>query len=116
MVTAPVTKEAVSMEWIYLILAGLLEMGWAIGLKYTEGFSRPWPSIWTIVAMIASFYFLSQALKTLPVGTGYAVWTGIGTVGTALLGMVIWGESVAPLRLLSLTLIVLGMIGLKLSA
>ncbi|NOS79279.1 MAG: quaternary ammonium compound efflux SMR transporter SugE [Nitrospira sp.] len=104
------------MEWIYLILAGLLEMGWAIGLKYTEGFSRPWPSLWTIGAMIASFYFLSQALRTIPVGTGYAVWTGIGAVGTALLGMVILGESVAPLRLLSLTLIVLGMMGLKLSA
>jgi quaternary ammonium compound-resistance protein SugE len=104
------------MEWIYLILAGLLEMGWAIGLKYTEGFSRPWPSLGTITAMIASFYFLSQALRTIPVGTGYAVWTGIGAVGTALLGMVILGESVAPLRLLSLTLIVLGMMGLKLSA
>jgi quaternary ammonium compound-resistance protein SugE len=109
-------KETVSMEWIYLIVAGFLEVTWAIGLKYTEGFSRPWPSIWTITAMVASFYYLSQALKTLPVGTGYAVWTGIGAVGTALLGMIMFGESVAPLRLVSLTLIVLGMIGLKLSA
>ena len=109
-------KETVPKEWIYLILAGLLEMGWAIGLKYTEGFSRPWPSLGTITAMIASFYFLSQALRTIPVGTGYAVWTGIGAVGTALLGILILGESVAPLRLLSLTLIVMGMIGLKLSA
>lgn len=104
------------MEWIYLIIAGLLEMVWAIGLKYTEGFSRPWPSIWTIAAMAASFYYLSQALKALPVGTSYAVWTGIGAVGTALLGMIMFGESVAPLRLVSLILIVLGMIGLKLSA
>lgn len=104
------------MEWIFLIVAGLLETGWAIGLKYTEGFSRPWPSIWTITAMTASFYYLSQALKALPVGTGYAVWTGIGAVGTALPGMIIWGESVAPLRLLSFTLIVLGMMELKLSA
>jgi quaternary ammonium compound-resistance protein SugE len=110
------TKETVSMEWIYLIIAGLLETAWAIGLKYTDGFSRPWPSIWTITAMAASFYYLSQALKALPVGTGYAVWTGIGAVGTALLGMIMFGESVAPLRLVSLTLIVLGMIGLKLSA
>lgn len=105
----------VSMEWIYLILAGLFEVGWAIGLKYTEGFSRLWPSIGTITAMIASFHFLSQALRTIPIGTGYAVWTGIGAVGTALLGMVILGESVAPFRLVSLTLIVLGMVGLKLS-
>ncbi|MEQ1794711.1 MAG: quaternary ammonium compound efflux SMR transporter SugE [Nitrospira sp.] len=103
------------MEWIYLIVAGLLETAWAIGLKYTEGFSRPWPSSWTIAAMIASLYYLSQALKAIPVGTGYAVWTGIGAVGTALLGIVMFGESVAPLRLASLSLIVLGMIGLKLS-
>ncbi len=104
------------MEWIYLIVAGLFETGWAIGLKYTEGFSRPWPSLWTITAMTASFYYLSQALKALPVGTGYAVWTGIGAVGTALLGILLFGETVAPIRILSLGLIVLGMIGLKLSA
>ena len=104
------------MEWIYLILAGLLEMGWAIGLKYTEGFTRVVPSAWTLAAMAASVILLAWALKTLSVGTGYAVWTGIGAVGTALLGMIIFGESVAPLRLVSLTLIVLGMMGLKLSA
>lgn len=104
------------MEWIYLIVAGLFEMGWAIGLKYTEGFSRPWPSLWTITAMAASFYYLSQALKALPVGTGYAVWTGIGAVGTALLGILLFGETVAPIRIVSLGLIVLGMVGLKLSA
>lgn len=103
------------MEWIYLIIAGLFEMGWAIGLKYTEGFTRPWPSLWTITAMAASFYYLAQALKAVPVGTGYAVWTGIGAVGTALLGVVLFGETVAPLRIVSLGLIVLGMIGLKLS-
>lgn len=104
-----------TIEWVYLIVAGLLEMVWAIGLKYTEGFSRPWPSLWTIAAMIASFYFLSQALRTIPVGTGYAVWTGIGAVTTALLGIILFDESVALLRLVSLTLIVLGMVGLKLS-
>lgn len=103
------------MEWIYLIIAGLFEMGWAIGLKYTEGFTRPWPSLWTITAMAASFYYLAQALKAVPVGTGYAVWTGIGAVGTALLGVVLFGETVVPLRIVSLGLIVLGMIGLKLS-
>jgi len=104
------------MEWIYLIVAGLFETGWAIGLKYTEGFSRPWPSLWTITAMAASFYYLSQALKALPVGTGYAVWTGIGAVGTALLGIFLFNETVAPIRIVSLGLIVLGMIGLKVSA
>lgn len=104
-----------TIEWVYLIVAGLLEMVWAIGLKYTEGFSRPWPSLWTIAAMITSFYFLSQALRTIPVGTGYAVWTGIGAVTTALLGIILFDESVALLRLVSLTLIVLGMVGLKLS-
>ncbi len=104
------------MEWIYLIVAGLFEMGWAIGLKYTEGFSRPWPSLWTITAMAASFYYLSHALKAVPVGTGYAVWTGIGAVGTALLGILLFGETIAPIRIVSLGLIVLGMIGLKLSA
>ena len=104
------------MEWIYLIVAGLFETGWAIGLKYTEGFSRLWPTLWTLTAMAASFYYLSQALKALPVGTGYAVWTGIGAVGTALLGIVLFNETVAPIRIVSLGLIVLGMVGLKLSA
>lgn len=104
------------MEWIYLIAAGLFETGWAIGLKYTEGFSRPWPTLWTIMAMAASFYYLSQALKAIPVGTGYAVWTGIGAVGTALLGVMLFGEAIAPMRIVSLALIVVGMIGLKLSA
>ena len=104
------------MEWIYLIVAGLFETGWAIGLKYTEGFTRPWPTLWTLTSMTASFYYLAQALKALPVGTGYAVWTGIGAVGTALLGILLFGETVAPIRIVSLALIVLGMIGLKVSA
>lgn len=94
----------------------MLEIGWAIGLKYTEGFSRPWPSVWTLLAMIGSFYFLALGLRTIPVGTGYAVWTGIGAVGTALLGIALFAESTAPPRLASLALIVLGIIGLKASS
>lgn len=101
------------MGWFYLCLAGLLEIGWAIGLKYSEGFSRPWPSAWTMLAMIASLYFLALGLRTIPVGTGYAVWTGIGAVGTALLGITLFAESTSLPRLISLALIVLGIIGLK---
>ena len=101
------------MAWIYLVAAGILEIGWAIGLKYTEGFSRLWPSALAVAAMIASFVLLAQALKTIPVGTGYAVWTGIGAAGTALIGMALLGESREPLRLLCLVLIVAGVVGLK---
>ncbi len=90
------------MGWFYLCVAGLLEVGWAIGLKYTEGFSRPWPSGWTLVAMVGSFYFLALGLGTIPVGTGYAVWTGIGAVGTATLGIFLFAESTALPRLASL--------------
>jgi quaternary ammonium compound-resistance protein SugE len=104
------------MGWLYLCVAGLLEIGWAIGLKYTEGFSRPWPSVWTVLAMIGSLYFLALALRTIPVGTGYAVWTGIGAVGTAMLGIALFAESTALPRLASLALIVLGIIGLKASS
>ena len=104
------------MGWLYLCLAGLLEIGWAIGLKYTEGFSQPWPSAWTVLAMIGSFYFLALALRTIPVGTGYAVWTGIGAVGTATLGIILFAESMALPRLASLALIVLGILGLKASS
>ena len=104
------------MGWFYLCVAGLLEIGWAIGLKYTEGFSRLWPSVWTMLAMIGSLYFLALALRTIPVGTGYAVWTGIGAVGTALLGIVLFAESTALPRLASLALIVLGILGLKASS
>jgi quaternary ammonium compound-resistance protein SugE len=103
----------VRMAWTYLIIAGLLEIAWAIGLKFTEGFSRLWPSVATIGAMIASFALLSAALKTIPVGTGYAVWTGIGAAGTALIGMAFLGESRELLRILCIVLIVAGVVGLK---
>jgi quaternary ammonium compound-resistance protein SugE len=102
------------MAWLLLFIAGLLEVGWAIGLKYTEGFSRLWPSVGTLMAMTLSVVLLGLALRTLPVGTGYAVWVGIGAVGTAILGIVLFGESREPLRLLCLGLIVAGVIGLKL--
>ena len=101
------------MAWTYLVIAGLLEIGWAIGLKYTEGFSRLWPSMATICAMIASFGFLAAALKTVPVGTGYAVWAGIGASGTAIVGMALLGESREALRILCIVLIVTGVVGLK---
>lgn len=103
------------MAWAWLVLAGLLEIVWAIGLKYTEGFSRFWPSLWTLAAMAASFSLLSLALKTLPVGTGYAVWVGIGAIGTAVVGIVWLGEPANTGRLLSLGLILIGIVGLKLS-
>jgi quaternary ammonium compound-resistance protein SugE len=104
------------MAWTFLIVAGLFEICWAIGLKYTDGFSRFWPTVGTLVAMAASFGFLAQALKTIPVGTGYAVWTGIGAAGTALLGIVLFAESVSAVKIVSLLCIVLGIIGLKGSA
>lgn len=104
------------MAWIYLIVAGLLEIGWAIGLKYTVGFTRLWPSIFTATAMIASFFFLSQALRIIPVGTGYAIWTGIGAAGTAILGIILFSESAALPRLGCIALIVIGIIGLKLTS
>ncbi|ECC1662416.1 quaternary ammonium compound efflux SMR transporter SugE [Salmonella enterica subsp. salamae] len=103
------------MSWIILFIAGLLEVVWAVGLKYTHGFSRLAPSIITIVAMIISMALLSWAMKTLPVGTAYAIWTGIGAVGAAITGILLLGESASPARLLSLGLIVAGIIGLKLS-
>jgi quaternary ammonium compound-resistance protein SugE len=102
--------------WIYLFVAGILEIAWAIGLKYTEGFSRLWPSVVTIGAMIASFGLLAQALKTIPVGTGYAVWTGIGAAGTAIIGMLFLGESREVLRIVCIVLIVAGVLGLKLAS
>lgn len=100
--------------WLSLLLAGLCEIAWAIGLKYTEGFSRLWPSVGTLAGMVASVLLLGLALKTLPLGTAYAVWTGIGAVGTALLGMLIFGESREAARLVSIALIVAGIVGLKL--
>lgn len=99
-----------------LVVAGLLEVIWAIGLKYSDGFRKPAPTAITVTAMIASFYYLAQALKTLPVGTGYAVWTGIGAVGTAIVGVLVFGESRDLGRLLSVALIVCGIIGLKLTS
>ncbi|MCU0582184.1 MAG: quaternary ammonium compound efflux SMR transporter SugE [Syntrophales bacterium] len=104
------------MAWIYLFIAGLMEVGWAIGLKYTEGFSRLGPTVWTIVAMVLSLFFLGQSLKTLPVGTAYAVWTGIGAVGAAVLGIVLFGDSKSVVRLVSIGLIVAGIAGLRISA
>ena len=100
--------------WAVLLVAGLCEVVWAIGLKYTEGFTRLAPSIWTVAAMAASVILLAWALKTLPVGTAYAVWTGIGAVGTALLGMVLFNESREVARLVCIGLIVAGILGLKL--
>jgi quaternary ammonium compound-resistance protein SugE len=104
------------MEWIYLTVAGLLEIGWAIGLKYTEGFTRLLPSLWTVASMILSIVLLGLAVKTLPVGTAYAVWTGIGTVGTAALGIYLFAEPATALRLISIGLILSGIVGLKLVA
>jgi quaternary ammonium compound-resistance protein SugE len=101
------------MAWVYLLIAGLLEVGWAIGLKYTEGFSRLWPSVATIGAMILSLAFLGLALKTLPVGTAYAVWTGIGAVGTVILGIYLFAEPATAQRLACIGLIVAGIVGLK---
>ena len=102
------------MAWILLIFAGLFECGWATGLKYTAGFTRLTPSLLTVAAMVISFWLLSTAMKTIPVGTAYAVWTGIGAVGVAILGMLLFGESRDILRIISLLLIVSGIIGLKL--
>ena len=102
------------MAWIALIVAGLFEVGWAIGLKYTDGFTRPLPSAWTIAAMAASFLLLAWAMKTLPVGTAYAVWTGIGAVGTVILGIALFGEAATVARLACVGLIVAGIVGLKL--
>jgi quaternary ammonium compound-resistance protein SugE len=102
------------MSWAYLVIAGLLEVGWAVGLKYTAGFSRLWPSVFTLATMAGSVGMLGIALRTLPLGTAYAVWTGIGTVGTAVFGMIMMGEPAGALRLLSIGLIVAGIVGLKL--
>lgn len=104
------------MAWILLLLAGLLEVVWALGLKYTDGFSRLWPSVGTLLAMAGSVGLLGLAMKSLPVGTAYAVWVGVGAVGTAIGGMVLLGEPATAGRLLSLALIVAGIVGLKLAS
>lgn len=103
------------MAWIMLIAAGLLEVGWAIGLKYTQGFTRLWPTVATLACMVASIGLLGLSLKTLPIGTAYAIWTGIGAVGTVLLGIMVLGESASPARLFCVGLIVAGIAGLKLT-
>lgn len=104
------------MAWLSLLVAAVFEIAWAVGLKYTEGFSRPWPTLATVVCMVASVVFLGLAVRTIPVGTGYAVWTGIGAVGTAILGIVLFGEPSTLWRMASLLLIVTGLIGLKLTS
>jgi quaternary ammonium compound-resistance protein SugE len=104
------------MAWIHLFIAGLLEIFWAVSLKYTDGFSKLWPSVYTISGMAASFYFLAQALKTIPIGTGYAIWTGIGAAGTAIFGIILFSEPASLSRLCCIGLIVAGIIGLKLTS
>lgn len=104
------------MAWLLLLIAGLLEVGWAIGLKYTEGFTRPIPTVATIAAMVLSVGLLGVAMKSLPVGTAYAVWVGVGAVGTAALGIVLFGELASVGRIVSLGLIVAGIVGLKLAS
>ncbi len=104
------------MAWLYLLFAGLLEIGWVIGLKYTEGFSKLVPSALTITAIIASMVFLSLAVRTLPLGTSYAIWTGIGTVGAMIAGIILFGESATAMRIGCALLIVSGIIGLKMTA
>ncbi len=101
--------------WLILFLAGLAEIGWVIGLKYSEGFTRPWPSAVTIVMIAISMWLLGEAARTLPIGTAYAVWTGIGALGAAIAGLVLFGESATATRLLCIALIVAGVVGLKLS-
>jgi quaternary ammonium compound-resistance protein SugE len=107
--------NGVRMAWVLLVIAGLLEVGWAIGLKYTEGFTRLWPSVFTITAMVLSVVLLGIAMKSLPVGTSYAIWVGVGAVGTAILGMALFSEPASAGRLASLGLIVAGIVGLKLA-
>ena len=99
--------------WILLIVAGLLETGWAVGLKYTVAFTRLWPSVWTVVALIASMFLLAVAVRQLPIGTAYPVWVGIGAIGTALYGMLALGESTSPARIVFLLLLIVAIVGLK---
>ncbi|QQS55035.1 MAG: quaternary ammonium compound efflux SMR transporter SugE [Candidatus Competibacteraceae bacterium] len=103
------------MTWAMLFLAGLFETGWAIGLKYTDGFARLWPTLWTILAMVISLWLLGIAMKTLPVGTAYSVWVGVGAVGTVILGIVLFGEPANTARLISVAFIIAGIVGLKLT-
>ncbi|HYH79456.1 MAG TPA: quaternary ammonium compound efflux SMR transporter SugE [Longimicrobium sp.] len=104
------------MAWGILVLAGLMEVGWAVGLKYTEGFTRLWPTVGTGIALVGSMLLLGVALRTLPLGTAYATWTGIGTVGTAILGIILFDEPASAIRLVCITLIVAGIVGLKIAS
>lgn len=104
------------MAWVILVIAGLFEVGWAIGLKYTEGFTRLWPTVWTVVSMAISVGLLGIAMKDLPVGTAYSIWVGVGSIGTVILGIILFGEPVSVSRSLSIALIVAGIVGLKLSS
>ncbi len=104
------------MAWTLLVVAGLFEVGWAIGLKYTEGFTRLWPTIWTALSMVVSLWLLGIAMKTLPVGTAYGIWVGVGAVGTAALGIVLLDEPANTARIVSLGLIIAGIVGLKLAS
>ena len=104
------------MAWLILFVAGLFEVGWAVGLKYTVGFTKLWPSVWTAASMAASIFLLALALRTIPLGTGYAVWTGIGAMGTVIFGIVYLGESTDLLRMASIALILIGLVGLKLAS
>lgn len=104
------------MAWLILIVAGLVETGWAIGLKYTDGFSKFWPSVWTIAAIVVSMFLLSTSVRTLPIGTAYAVWTGIGAAGAAALGILLFGEPANLGRLFFLALLIVAIIGLKFTA
>ena len=103
------------MNWIFLALAGLLEVGWAVGLKYTEGFTKPLPSVLTVIAMAGSFWLLSLAMRDIPLGTAYGIWVGIGAVGAAIAGMLLFKEPASTLRIVSILLVVAGIVGLKLS-
>lgn len=104
------------MDWMYLFLAGLLEIGWAVGMKYTNGFSRLLPSLWTLFSMVASFLFLSLAIRSIPLGTAYAVWTGIGAVGVVIAGILLFQEPYDLARLICMAFILMGIVGLKLFA
>jgi len=104
------------MNWAILVVAGLFEVGWAIGLKYTNGFTRLWPTVWTVLSMIISLGLLGVAMKALPVGTAYSVWVGVGAIGTVILGIVLLGEPASAARMISVALILAGIVGLKLSS
>ena len=111
-----IPSDSTTIAWIQLLVAGLLEVCWAVGLKYTEGFSRLWPSVGTGVALVLSMYLLSRATAVLPIGTAYAIWVGIGALGAAVLGVVLFGESASPARMAFLMLLLASIVGLKITA